>query len=366
MDTRGGRWVRTGGIAGVAALIISGGAVAVAAMGNHPAQQTLTAAPSTATTTPSTVPPTTAAPTSTTEAPLPPRPAVLVAASQAGRLVLIDSTTGRTTKVLATYQGTDGCPALGRVSLTPDASTVYFQRNFEDVDELKNTICRPEIHRMPTAGGSDQKFDDGFMPRVSPNGSQLAYFVPTGPSMNDLGGSLVTRNLATGKRTVVRTDVACGCDDTAFASWAPDSRHIAVQGLSCGCGGTSFMELDIVDALNPANPPVKVQAPPAIDSHAAWGDASYLPNGDLYLFEIGRYDFAKGGFMSNPRMLIVNPTSARIVKVVTSGYPDRFYQATDSDASGQHLLYISNGNLMASDDWARPSQLATGLVSADW
>lgn len=298
------------------------------------------------------------------------RPEVLIGASTAGRLVVIDSTTGNTVKVLARYDNPKTCNALGTVSLSLDSKTVYFQRNFEATSEpfpegSVNTYCRSEVHKISIDGGKVEKVADGFTPRLSWDGRKLSYLVPVGIEKEGwaYSSNLVVLDLDSGSSRVVAKDIGCDCGPTAFATWSKDNKHIAVQGVNCGCGGMSFNELKIIDIAGPDVTTVK--APKAIDEHAGWGDPTFLPDGNMFLFEIGRDDFDKG-FKSAPRMLIVNPVDGKIVKVITTGFVDRYYEGTNVDQSGKHLLYLSSGNLMVSDDWERPTQLATGLLSADW
>lgn len=102
------------------------------------------------------------------------RPNLLVAASKEGRLVLIDTKTGKTTKILTTVAvaPTGTCGSLGgKVSLSADKQSVYF-------DVLKGDWtegCQSEIRNILINGGASTFVTDGFSPVASPDGKTLSY-----------------------------------------------------------------------------------------------------------------------------------------------------------------------------------------------
>jgi hypothetical protein len=218
-----------------------------------------------------------------------------------------------------------------------------------------------EIRRVPTAGGRPERVDDGFGPRVSPDGSGLAYFQEVKEGLLDL----VLRDLSTGEDRIVIGMIDCDCD--ALMSWEPSGRNLLVQTVSCGCGGRSYMDMELVDISTGSR--AKLPVPAAIDMNAAWGSPTFLPDGNLFLLEApdNRWD-QSGNPVKNgtPRMLVVNPRTSKVVRVITTGFGDRTYSSTDSDASGKYLTYLSNNKVMVSDHGQRPAQLAAGVSSVDW
>lgn len=301
------------------------------------------------------------------------RPSMLVAASEKGRLVVIDTTTGKTTRVLGDYsqEGVEQCFGLrDRVSLSPDGKVVYFEVEapFGRGSDGQPS-CRTMIHGRSTDGSGDidGTIAEGMAPEISPDGLRLAYFRPAGPEDVNNVGFMVIRDLATGNELIFdNVDCYCGAP---LSSWAPDNRHFAYQEMSCGCGGREFLDLMVLDTQNPEAPRVPVKVPSSIAEKAAWGAASYLPDGNLFVLEVpdSEYDQTNGFVRTTaPRMLIVDPTTGKVVKVVATGFADRRYTSTDADRTGDHLLYVSDGNLMVSDHGARPVKLATGLLGADW
>ena len=145
-------------------------------------------------------------------------------------------------------------------------------------------------------------------------------------------------------------------------AWGEDSRHLLVQPMNCGCGGLAYDEIRIVDTVTGAIQ--IVNGPDPKDSSSQWGEATLLPDGNLFVLDIARDNF--DGKTPGPCMLIVDPNNSKVLKTITTGFSDRGYGSTDTDTSGNHLTYISNGNLMVSDDGARPVQLASGLTDSDW
>ncbi len=307
-------------------------------------------------------------PETTAEATVASRPPVLVATSEKGRLVVINTTTGKTERVLVTYPASNtSCEGLGEsLSLTPDSKTVYFERMIKSDSE-----CDKSIWSVAVTGGMPKKIVNGLTPRVSQDGTKLSYFnlkkaEGEGSDYSNIG-DLRVRNLTTGAETIVATNVSCACGGQAFASWAPDGKQIAVQGTNCGCGGAPYEELRIYDAAKKDSFKA-VPLPKTISDKAAWAYPTYTPDGYLFVLEIPKFNISAESFkaMGTPRILVVNPTTGSIANTITSGFEDRYYSSTSVDNSGKHLLYLSNGNLMVSDQFKRPTQLATGLIGASW
>ena len=96
----------------------------------------------------------------------------------------------------------------GSVAITPDGSTVYFTLDGSDEpwDHLSYAI-----HRMPTDGGEIERVETGesaqqMRPRISPDGSTLAYGVQYERAYYADLVRLVTHHIATGTEQVITAD----------------------------------------------------------------------------------------------------------------------------------------------------------------
>ncbi len=157
---------------------------------------------------------------------------------------------------------------------------------------------------MNTSGGNPTKVAQGAHPRVSPDGKTVMYFRvsdPKPPLFVDPGyGNLIERTIATGNERNVLTDVEC-CTSSPLFEWAPDSRHMVFQKVTCGCGGNAYMDLNILDTVY--GKLTELQVPRAIAKNSAWNGASYRPDGTLFLFEIPNLWTEKVNSSRSPQLL---------------------------------------------------------------
>ncbi len=98
------------------------------------------------------------------------RPSVIAAAAASGRLVLIDSQSGKTTQLLTTVpnEETPGRGSLlGGVAYSPHNRQVYF-------DAAAPGRCDGEIRAIPVGGGKVTVVASGGSPAISADGKSLA------------------------------------------------------------------------------------------------------------------------------------------------------------------------------------------------
>jgi hypothetical protein len=277
------------------------------------------------------------------------RPAVLVGAAASGRLVNIDSTTGKTTSLIGAFQGADGKgQLLGGLALAKDQRSVYF-----DVND--NDSCQPKIMQASLTGGTATFVVNGSAPAVSNDGRSLAYV----QHLDCDKEQVVERVLATGEEHVIgRTDAS----RIAAIAWSPDDSNVAIDLRYDNASKNRLVEvsssgeglvLDEADAIRPSNAP----------DGTVFEWPSYLPDGRLFVSE--RCCVAGDGKPSS-RLIVVNPEKTSEQTVIAIGLVSKSHTANASDASGSHLLYLSGQDLMVSDDGKRPSPISYGLLGATW
>lgn len=315
-------------------------------------------APTTLTTTASSVPAPTSSPTtiapadSTTEAD---RPATAVALSDVGRVVVLDTASGKATRTLATH-GTPGpAAAWTGLSLTPDRATAYYG--------YRTSLCEGTVYKVPTDGSTrEAEVVRGMAPEVDPRGRRLAYVRPV-PRPGDPGTdgtdgtcsyAIVVRDLTTGTEKVWTPD-ADGFHELAFVAnlrWSPGGDRL---------GFDVSYEGGVVRILDPNQPGGKTNGQREVPSD---GDddvdlLDWLPDGRIVTASYCCYEEPR-----RQRTVIVDPDSGKAEQLFDHEV------ALDADATGRHLLYVDvKGDRtaelrMRSGD--RDDLLGTGFQIAEW
>lgn len=206
-----------------------------------PATTPSTEAPSPTVTEPTTPTTATSVPDEVTTTVVPPAgtaPARWVGRSVDGRLVAVDTVSGRE-ETLATFDDPrvpSSEPAaagsfLGMADLSPDGTTVYYE-----------TCCEPavgQVFRVPATGGDPELVTSGTDPAVSPDGTKLAVVELQWLKVRDLATGAETRYEAAELPTML-----------SHPAWSPDGRSIALERYDADVRVGRVVVLDLDDATD--------------------------------------------------------------------------------------------------------------------
>ncbi|MEJ7765312.1 MAG: hypothetical protein WKF86_07440 [Acidimicrobiales bacterium] len=258
-----------------------------------------------------------------------------IVASDDRRVVVLDQGGSAAPRTLfdlgASTSADEAPPLLGGVSLSGDASQVYF--------DVVGTPLTGLIRRVPLAGGAAEQIGEGVAPALSPDGSMLAFIQSPEP---DQPASLVLRPVAGGaERRIDLGDGTCG-----NVAWSPDRKQIAVD----ICSGGEPVTLALVDA---ATGGVRQLAPP---DGVTWSVPAYKPDGTLTLVEQREADafvVALKPDFSGVATTVLRRTSTTISTI-------------DWSAGGDLLVCDVDGIVVAAIGGGQPQQITTGYTSAAW
>lgn len=299
-----------------------------------------------------------------------PRPATLVAVTTAGAVEVLDPTSGKLIRTLASGATGDA------IALTPDGRTVYYQAM---------SGCFGQVMRVPVSGGTPSPVVAGSLPAISPDGRLLAYAVepviaadnapPACPHPSNIATefSVEVRRLATGAHSsypLPPAVVAGGLPEFIdHLSWAPDNRRLVV-----GIGGgqdneqwNQFILDTTVDRFytgSSANGVALGGIPVSGARGTYYREAAFLPDGSLFVNAV-----CCAGYPANvvtSTLAGVDPSTGASTAKVAIGFTNVDHTSLGSDASGYWLLYLAGNDLEVSAGGARPSILTAGLVAAAW
>jgi len=301
------------------------------------------------------------------------RPAVLVAvtaasnASPTGALVVLDPVTGHALRTL------DPVQVLGEsLQLTPDRSTVYYE---------KKARCQDEVWRVAVAaGGVPEKVVDGARPALSPDGTRLAY--ATEPLNDDcLDGhgdgatfAVAVRTLATGAvtRLTLAKDQWVIPSPVGRLSWDPTGTRLAVSitspqdnegwGVRVVTPGTDHYYLGLTSAGTDVTP-----VGPGNSAHAEGAyvrEAVFLPGGDL--FAVRRCCTGWPPVTSSELLQVLDPATGALKRQVAIGKLTADHTGLTSDRSGRWLLYLSGKDVMVAHEGAAVVTLTSGYDAVAW
>jgi|ERR1022692_465490 hypothetical protein len=289
----------------------------------------------------------------------------IVAVTTAGALVVLDPSTGSSTQTLVS-----GGVLGDEISVGPDGSTVYF---------AMGGGCHPTIESVGLGGGSPVPLAKGELPAISPDGTKLAFTrepsLTNGciPSASNLTSSykLVIRTLRTGAEQVFpmppqlrRSGLPA---PIGHLSWASDSTRLAVstsavqdnEGWGLNIVDTSTAQYYVVPGSGVSFVPVT--GPQAERSYIREG--IFLPDGDLF---ISRACCGGVPVHNTSRLMWEVSASGALVHQVAIGFPSLEHTSLAANSTGQWLLYLAGTDLYVSENGARPSKVASGLIAATW
>jgi hypothetical protein len=289
----------------------------------------------------------------------------IVAVTTAGALVVLDPSTGSITQTLVS-----GGVLGDEISVSPDGSTAYF---------AMGGGCHPTIESIGIGGGSPVPLTKGELPAISPNGAKLAFTrepsLTNGciPSAANLTSSykLVIRTLSTGAEQIFPMPPALRRSGLpapiGHLSWASDSTRLLVSTLAVqdneGWGldivDTSTAQYYVVPGAGISFVPVT--GPQAERSYIREG--IFLPDGDLF---ISRACCGGVPIHNTSRLMWEVTASGALVHQVAIGFPNLDHTSLAANSTGQWLLYLAGPDLYVSENGARPSQVASGLIAATW
>lgn len=344
------RRTRTGATLAVAAsVVVALGAFAV--LRDDPTSEVRTVPPVDAPTTD--VPRTTLAPSTTA---VPTEPETVVAVSDRGAVVVLETASGKVMRTLAPRGSADGATTLAR---TPDGAWLYYA-NGMGCGQVAS------VYRVQTDGtGTPERVATGTAPAVSPDGARLAYAAPNPADPRDptavCHNTVVVRILADGtERRFLPTD-----DTNSFTAygqisaidWAPDGRRLVFQQGWEGEGSfildtvahTTTRQATPVGAKRIANGLVHPTWHPPTGRLAAVNDCCYNPDDP-----------------QTPRITVLaDPATGDTSPLLDAGFDPR---SLDYDPTGRFLVFVDKQGAVFVKGDGPPRRLlaATGYARASW
>jgi hypothetical protein len=279
-------------------------------------------------------------------------PSEIVASTEDGRVVVLDTTTGAEVGSLA-----EGADAQTTITVTTDGARVFFDRPSSPASDPPR-----EIVTVPTSGGATQRLIGGAgQPAVSPDGRLLA-FVTYSPrtDQGQASGLNVVEIPETfdgwipnvvGDGTVGETG-----QQISGLSWAPDSRRLVYTLLFSPQG--SYPR--IAESTNG----IRLDQAPIVPINDGSHVAGYLGDtGQL----LGRACVTSDEPDQRLRVIVMDPQSGQEAKQLFR-YPSMCgSERLSSDRSGQHLLALGPAGLYRwSEGDLEPTKVANGVTSATW
>ncbi|HUF83012.1 MAG TPA: hypothetical protein VMQ81_00305 [Acidimicrobiia bacterium] len=265
-------------------------------------------------------------------------PSVL-AATDDGRLILLasDGTEQRELGAIAPNDATNG------FAVSPDGRFAYFDRGGEPT-------CDAKVVRLNLETGRERTIATGAQPALSPDGRRLAYV--TCRRESDFPDRLVVRRLKSGKERRIEPPDALLL---ALPSWAPDSRHLAIE-VSNGTGE----EIWVLDATADETRVVTLES---VDN-TFW--AGY--RGDTGEFYALTAPGGEGGAGSPLPVIAIDAETGRTLGTLFELDAQCCLIDLASDRSGTTILVAGTnaGLVVWREGEAAPSPVARGIRSAAW
>jgi len=278
-----------------------------------------------------------------------------------GAVAVLDGTSGKQVRVIhsTTHR-------LGDISLSLDGKTAYFETF--DIEFDGSSLWRVAVD----GGGKASKLPMlGSNPRISPDGKRLAYF----DFRNDIGCSVVIHDLATQQETRIANNDDTPAPKISLCSnglaWK-DNDHVVLSVNTFNADSykhtiaqdTGLYIFDTRKAKQAITSGVKIPTS-GVKADTIFDSPTVLPDGSVFAVE-RCCDPAATVPQAAWRMVVLDAGTGVAKRVVATGFPERLYRGTVTDASGNHLIYMSNDDVRVSDFGANPVVIATGVNAAAW
>lgn len=336
-------------LAAAASVVVALGAFAV--LRDDPTSEVRTVPPVDAPTTD--VPRTTLAPSTTA---VPAEPETLVAVSDRGAVVVLETASGKVMHTLAPRGSADGASSLAR---TPDGEWLYYANGMGCGHDAS-------VFRVRTDGvGAPERVAAGTAPAVSADGTRLAYAAPNPVDQRDPAATchsaIVVRDLAAGAETrflpTDDTNSFTAYGEISAIDWAPDGRRLVFQQGWEGEGSfildtvahTTTRQATPVGAKQIANGLVHPTWHPPTGRLAAVNDCCYSPDDP-----------------QTPRIaVLVDPATGDTQPLPDAGIDAR---SLDYDPTGRFLVFVDKQGavFVKGDGPLRRLPAATGYARAAW
>ncbi len=286
------------------------------------------------------------------------RPAIAVALSRKGRVVVLDGSSSRAVRVLAQYP-MDGRGQLRGVSITKDRETVYY--GYGDGGLPAESACDTAVHRAPVDGSrAPEKVADGLTPQLSPDGRLLAYAgggtrFGVKAELMSCSNVLVIRDLSSGaERAWLPTpnDGYFSVGGISSITWAPDSKRLAFE---FNYEGGS---VHVVDATAPGG---RLEDLEPLSAGADLFAPAWRADGQIVVRSMCCYP----EWDQPDKTLLVDPDTGHAVPFTQV----EDFAFLDFDSTGRHLLFVKegeSGELFRRSEGESAVFMARDFLEADW
>lgn len=276
-------------------------------------------------------------------------------------VVRLDTKTGSVLEAVPVSGG----ESMATLSLTADGSVLYSAATIAG--------CFVEMREWSIGDDDEEPLGPGLIPAVSPDGRSLA-FVDYNPCPSD-GNRLAVRDLLTGEERVwplpkQRRSVSHLVDVT----WAPDSRHVAVQiGFAPDESPTlveapTAFEIRIVDTKTDDTVVQGKLVAPATEDRQ-WHFPRFRDGGDTIVVTEVCCGTGANRFEASRSVRMVE------IDVATGAIVDQLLELgqaildVDFDRTGDHMLYVLDGPRRPSVfRWTdgHSTKITEGFTFAEW
>ncbi len=245
-------------------------------------------------------------------------PATFLAVRDGTRLVVVDTATGEDQRVLfelapQTLDPGQTPQTIDGLDLSPDGTTAFFSVGPEPASGV--------LYRVALPGGQAEQIGYGWRPKVSPDGTKLAYLALQ---------TVVIEDLVRGTSRRLEMDPEDeGVYDPAAVDWAPDSHHLVLEAQ----WADSLRVLDTRTAAHQADGPLLGSGP----DHGEYWLAGVRADG-LVGALVALYPPQSDDPQPARTFAVLDPTTG-----AEKGRLDLPFAAVDSvyDASGDHQLFVA-------------------------
>lgn len=305
--------------------------------------------------------------TSTTAVTVPPAaelPPFAYATSSLNRIVAVNTTTGKTDKVLKSYPALDDpkatCNAPSSLAMSPDRKTLYYTQSTPG----KDYNCDSEVRAMSVDGVDEGRVaNNASDPAISPDGKQMVFARTTTTPQGNYDLSIVIMDIASKSERVVKkfeNNVYGGM----HASWSPDENTVVYQPAVCGCGDFAWLDMYSLDVKSGSERTLLTQT--TDNNGRFYSFPNYLPDGSIAALEQGGIQYGDEKIDKSGRIVALDANSGKVLRSITSLNTGSYYDVLAVDAAGTHFTFISDNALMKYTVGETPKGFAYGVWHVAW